>query len=126
MIEGLPRIGGKHKMLVDPRASASTATNLGRKRSVGNGHWRNKRSVWTVATTPFAGAHYGVFPRKLIEPCILAGCRPDDVVLDPFAGSGTTSQVTTDLGRRCIWCELNPDYVRLEAVRRTTTGMSLR
>lgn len=125
MIEGQERIGGKHKQLIDARSAASSTTNIGRKRSVGDGFWRIRRSVWTVATTPFRGAHYAVFPRKLIEPCILAGSRPGDVVLDPFAGSGTTGQVTTDLGRRYIRCELNPAYVQLEEGRRTTTGMPL-
>lgn len=125
MMEGLPRIGGKHKTLVDQYSSASSATNLGRKRSVGDGRWRNKRSVWTVATAPFAGAHYAAFPRKLIEPCILAGSQPGDTVLDVFAGSATTCQVATDLGRMYIGCELNSEYVCLEELRRTTLGMPI-
>ena len=125
MLEGLPRIGGKHKTLIDARAAASSSTNIGHKRSVGNGFWRNKRSVWTVATTPFHGAHYAVFPRKLIEPCILAGSRPSDVVLDPFAGSGTTGQAAIELGRAYIGCELNEEYARLEESRRTSPGMPI-
>ena len=86
---------------------------------------RNRRSVWTVPTQPFSGAHFATFPRTLIEPCILAGSRPGDTVLDPFMGSGTTAQVATDLGRNFIGCELNPDYVRLHDMRRTTQGMPL-
>jgi len=125
MVEGLPRIAGKHTTLVDPYSSASSATNLGRKRSVGGGHWRNKRSVWTVSTTPFSGAHYAVFPRKLIEPCILAGSKPGHTVLDVFAGSTTTGQVATDLGRSYIGCELNPKYVELHKLRPTTMGLPL-
>jgi site-specific DNA-methyltransferase (cytosine-N4-specific) len=74
---------------------------------------RNKRSVWTVATQPFPGAHFATFPPKLIEPCILAGSAPGDTVLDPFAGSGTTGMVALRLGRSFVGCELNPDYVRL-------------
>jgi DNA modification methylase len=74
MLESLPRIGGKNKDLVDPLAKASAATNIGQKRSVGDPSGRNKRSVWTVATAPFSGAHFATFPPKLIEPCILAGC----------------------------------------------------
>jgi DNA modification methylase len=72
---------------------------------------RKKRSVWTIAPEPFAGAHFATFPRKLVEPCVLAGSRPGDVVLDPFAGSGTTLQVAKRLGRRAVGIELNPDYL---------------
>lgn len=86
---------------------------------------RNKRSVWTVATTPFNGAHFAVFPRKLIEPCVIAGSRPGDIVLDPFAGSGTTRQVSQALGRNFIGCELNPAYIELDEARQTTIGMPL-
>jgi len=78
---------------------------------------RNKRSVWTVATTPYSGAHFATFPPALIEPCILAGSRPGDVVLDPFFGSGTTGQVAQKLGRWWIGCELNPDYGELQKDR---------
>lgn len=86
---------------------------------------RNRRSVWSVPTQPFSGAHFATFPRALIEPCILAGSRPLDVVLDPFMGSGTTAQVATDLGRQFIGCELNQKYVELHHMRRTTTGMAI-
>lgn len=68
--------------------------------------WRNKRSVWTVATSPYPGAHYATFPPDLIEPCILAGSRPGDIVLDPFAGSGTTARVAEQWGRRWLSCDL--------------------
>jgi DNA modification methylase len=86
---------------------------------------RNRRSVWTVPTRPYKGAHFATFPRALIEPCILAGSRPGDVVLDPFMGSGTTAQVATDLGRQFIGCEINPKYVELHELRRTTIGMAI-
>jgi DNA modification methylase len=85
---------------------------------------RNKRSVWSVATMPFDGAHFAVFPRTLIEPCILAGSRPGDVVLDPFMGSGTTAQVAEHLGRQWIGCELNPDYMPLQAKRLQQRAMA--
>ncbi len=78
---------------------------------------RNKRSVWTVVTEPYPDAHFATFPRKLIEPCVLAGSRPGDVVLDPFMGSGTTAQVAEHLGRKWLGCEINPDYVDLQANR---------
>lgn len=74
---------------------------------------RNKRTVWTIATQPYPEAHFATFPPKLIEPCILAGSRPGDVVLDPFAGSGTTLYVAKELGRQFIGIELNPAYVKL-------------
>ncbi len=83
---------------------------------------RNKRSVWTVATAPFRGAHFATFPPKLIEPCILAGSRPGDVVFDPFAGSGTTRAVATRLARCYIGCELNPEYSPLELQRLSAAG----
>lgn len=70
---------------------------------------RNKRSVWTVATRPYAEAHFAVFPPALIEPCILAGCPVRGVVLDPFFGSGTTGQVAQSLGRHWYGIELNED-----------------
>lgn len=87
------------------------------------GRGRNRRSVWTVPTTPFPGAHFACFPPALIEPCILAGCPAGGTVLDPFMGSGTTGQVATDLGRNFIGCELNPKYLALHELRRTTVGM---
>jgi DNA modification methylase len=74
---------------------------------------RNKRSVWTVATKPFAGAHFATFPPALIEPCILAGCPVGGTVLDPFGGAGTTGLVADRLGRNAILCELNPAYATM-------------
>ena len=71
---------------------------------------RNKRSVWTVTTKPFAGAHFATYPVELIEPCILAGSPKDGHVLDPFGGSGTTGLAAADLGRHATLIELNPEY----------------
>lgn len=78
---------------------------------------RNRRSVWTVATRPYKGAHFATFPPALIEPCILAGSRPGDIVLDPFMGSGTTAQVALQHGRQYLGCELNPEYNILQQER---------
>lgn len=78
---------------------------------------RNRRSVWTVATRPYKGAHFATFPPALIEPCILAGSRPGDIVLDPFMGSGTTAAVSVQLGRQYIGCELNTEYESLQQQR---------
>ena len=77
----------------------------------------NKRSVWTVNTKPYSGAHFAVFPTELIEPCILAGAPVGGIVLDPFMGSGTTAQVAQDLGRQYLGCELNPEYGKLQKKR---------
>lgn len=74
---------------------------------------RNKRSVWTVTTKPFKGAHFATFPPDLVEPCILAGCPVGGVVLDPFGGSGTTAGVALKHGRRAVICELNPEYAKM-------------
>lgn len=78
---------------------------------------KNKRSVWSVPTQSVKGAHFATFPPALIEPCILAGCPVDGVVLDPFGGSGTTAGVAIKNGRRAILCELNPDYAEMVAER---------
>lgn len=77
----------------------------------------NKRSVWTVTTKPYEGAHFAVFPTDLIEPCILAGAPVGGIVLDPFMGSGTTAQVAQSLGRQYLGCELNPEYAPLQKKR---------
>jgi len=80
---------------------------------------RNRRSVWTVATRPYKGAHFATFPPALIEPCILAGSRPGDIVLDPFMGSGTTAAVSLQHGRQYLGCELNTEYGPLQEQRIT-------
>ena len=74
---------------------------------------RNRRTVWTVPTAPFAEAHFAVYPPELIRPCILAGSRPGGVVLDPFSGSGTTGMVALEEGRNYIGVDLNSDYLDL-------------
>lgn len=88
---------------------------------------RNKRSVWTVPTMPFKGAHFATFPERLIEPCVLAGSPAGGVVLDPFMGAGTTAVVADRLGRNWIGCELNPEYARMaeDRIRNVQTGLQL-
>ena len=78
---------------------------------------RNKRDVWSVPVRAYKGAHFATFPPPLIEPCILAGSRVNDIVLDPFMGSGTTAMVAKQHGRRYIGCELNEDYRELQDKR---------
>lgn len=85
--------------------------------------YRNKRSVWIVPTEGFSGGHFATFPQELIKPCVLAGSPAGGIVFDPFMGSGTTAQVATNLGRSFIGIELNPTYIKLHDMRRTTTGM---
>lgn len=82
-----------------------------------NGLGRNKRSVWTVTLQPFLEAHFAVFPPKLIQPCVLAGCPAGGTVLDPFAGSGTTGVVSINEGREFVGIELKPEYVKIAEAR---------
>jgi DNA modification methylase len=82
---------------------------------------RNKRSVWTIATQPYAEAHFATFPEEIPKLCILAGSRPGDLILDPFAGSGTTGQVALELGRKAILIELNSAYIELAEDRTFVT-----
>jgi DNA modification methylase len=78
---------------------------------------RNARTVWDIATQPYAQAHFATFPEELARRCILAGSRPGDHVLDPFGGSGTVAQVATGNGRESIYIDLNPAYVELAKQR---------
>lgn len=86
---------------------------------------RNRRDVWTVAPEPFRGSHMAVMPSKLVEPCILAGCPADGVVLDPFGGTGTVGRVAVQQGRNAILIELNPEYVGLMSNRTDTIQQQL-
>jgi len=78
---------------------------------------RNKRSVWTINTSGFAGAHFAVMPEKLVEPCILAGSKPGDVILDPFSGSGTVGVVAVKNGRSYKGIDLNTEYIEMQRIR---------
>ena len=77
----------------------------------------NKRTVWHVATQPYPEAHFATFPEALIEPCILAGSRVGDTVLDPFNGSGTTGVVALNHQRNYVGIELNAEYIELARKR---------
>lgn len=79
----------------------------------GDGLTRNKRSVWKIATAPFPGSHFAVMPPGLVEPCIKAGSRPGDLVLDPFSGAATVGLVARRLQRRYLGFELNADYCEM-------------
>jgi len=78
-----------------------------------NPNGKNKRTVWSINTKPFAEAHFATFPKKLIEPMVLAGCPEGGIVLDPFMGSGTTAIVAKTLKRNYLGIELNPEYIKI-------------
>ncbi len=78
---------------------------------------RNCRSVWTIQTRPFSGAHFAVMPCALVEPCVLAGSRVGDTILDPFCGSGTVGLVARRHGRDFVGIELNPEYAEMARAR---------
>ena len=109
---------GQHKSRNPKGNGASAKSTLGSNQGA---EFRTRRSVWTVATRPYKGAHFATFPPALIEPCILAGSRPGDTVLDPFMGSGTTAAVALQHGRQYLGCELNPAYQPLQDARIATS-----
>jgi len=113
---GFARSGNKYRK---PRPSSET---INRGAQAGGIPWdgaptRQRRSVWSVTTKPFKGAHFATFPPDLIEPCIKAGSRPGDTVLDPFFGAGTTGLVAQNLARDWVGIELNPTYCELARER---------
>lgn len=103
------------------RYSAGTGTRQDQGRHLSGGYptgeTRNRRSVWTVPTKPFKGAHFATFPPDLIEPCILAGCPKGGTVFDPFGGAGTTAIVAHRNGRNAVLIELNGKYVEMAQER---------
>ena len=86
---------------------------------------KNKRDVWNINTKPFKGAHFAVMPEALVEPCIFAGSKEGDIVLDPFTGSGTVGVVALRNGRNFIGTELNPEYADI-AVNRIGLGAEIK
>jgi len=110
--------GGKDHKHTKEGANEYNRTKMGLMKLVGRElATANRRSVWTVTTKPYSGAHFAVMPAALVEPCIKAGCPEGGTVLDPFAGSGTTLAVAAELGRSGIGCELNPEYIGLAEQR---------
>jgi DNA modification methylase len=106
--EGIRFGGNKYGDSTDPK-HATKSGNVSKEYDKAN-----RRSVWSIATKPYDGAHFATYPEELIEPCIMAGSRIGNIVLDPFMGSGTTAQVAQNLGRQYIGCELNPEYKALQ------------
>lgn len=103
------------------RANASFYAATSRDVKVPGG--RNRRSVWSIPTQRYSGAHYATFPERLVEPCLLAGSRPGDTVLDPFAGTGTVGRVAIRYHRSAVLIELNPESCRQAEVR--TDGVQI-
>jgi DNA modification methylase len=116
---------GKGNIRYEGKRTEGDAKANGQQSFVTINETRNKRSVWTVTTKPYKGAHFATFPPDLIEPCILAGSRQGDVVLDPFMGSGTTAQVAVQHGRQYLGCELNPAYDAMQQERLTGAQVNL-
>jgi DNA modification methylase len=112
--EWLGRESNTHKV---KSGGNSDRADKGARATTGNPNGRNRRSVWTVTTKPFKGAHFAVMPEALAEPCVLAGSAAGDTVLDPFSGSGTVGVVSLRHGRNYIGCELNPKYADLSRKR---------
>jgi site-specific DNA-methyltransferase (cytosine-N4-specific) len=87
------------------------------KEPAADGKLRNRRSVWSINTQPFAGAHFAVFPPALVVPCIQAGSETGDYVLDPFFGSGTVGMVSVQEGRNCVGIEMSEAYAKIARKR---------
>ena len=107
-----PRFGGSKYGDSDDPAHATKSGNEYEPNGT-----RNKRDVWTIPTKPFKGAHFAVMPEALVEPCVLAGSREGDLVLDPFAGSGTVGVVALRHQRNFVGTELNPEYAQMAVER---------
>jgi DNA modification methylase len=122
--------GGHGPLAIEGSGTQRNVHGNGLTHDLGSRTGRNLRSVWTIATEPYPGAHFATFPQRLVEPCILAGCPVGGTVLDCFAGSGTTGLVAERLGRRSILIELSADYAaqameRIAGGRRDGTGPAL-
>ncbi len=118
-----PRFGG-NKYGDDAREESRTKSgNEWKGSETGK---RNRRSVWTVTTKPFKGAHFATFPMDLIEPCVLAGSKHGDLVLDPFGGAGTVALAAMKHGRDAVLCELNPEYIEIARTRINAATNQLR
>lgn len=113
----MPPIGGKkHVGIEQGTYSGNTPSSDG---------FRNKRSVWSVTTNRYEGAHFATYPIKLIKPCILAGSRRDGIVLDPFIGSGTTGVAAKKYGRKYLGIDLNASYIKMAERRLRDTAVRI-
>jgi DNA modification methylase len=112
---------GSHDTLTHSRRVRDVTVVSGRMPATG----RNLRTIWTIATAPYPGAHFATFPPKLVEPCIKAGCPPHGVVLDPFAGTGTVGMVAQSLSRRAVLIDLNGEYLEQALARNRDIPLGL-
>jgi len=103
--------------LRESQGGLTRTTPVGRTCGLHSSGRRNRRSVWTIATQPFPGAHFAVMPPALVRPCVLAGCPVGGIVIDPFMGAGTVGVVAVETGRRYLGIELNPEYVEMARER---------
>lgn len=109
--------GHKTTALKDAGNRTTGGLHDGRKTYGNPEKGRNRRTVWTIATHGFPDAHFATFPKKLVEPCIMAGTGTGDIVLDPFAGAATTLVTAINLNRRAIGFELSPEYTDMANAR---------
>ena len=115
---GKPNSGRRKSGNIERKIDAPCRPNTHMGSSIPwEGDTRNKRTVWTVPTKPFSGAHFATFPPDLIKPCILAGCPVGGTALDPFAGTGTTLYVAEQLERNSIGIEIKPEYCNISRCR---------
>jgi len=115
-----PAVYGNHPRTVldnTPPPPPGASPHSGLRSAPGAEAGRNRRTVWAVATRPYAGAHFAAWPAALVEPMVLAGCPEGGVVLDPFAGSGTTGRVAVQHRRRAILLDLSREYIGLQRER---------
>jgi DNA modification methylase len=112
-----------HKGVDRYESGDETHRTMGGLLKVGAREKRNARTVWSIATQPYSGAHFATMPPRLAERCILAGSKIGSAVLDPFMGSGTTGAVAESLGRKWIGCELNESYGALIRQRTAQIGL---
>ncbi len=115
--QGFTRRAGAFNGSKSGKTGADGDRNDGGRAAVEGDGFRNKRTVWTLATLPTPDAHFATFPIELPETCILAGCPPDGVVLDPFCGAATTGLACVKNGRKFIGIELNPKYIEIAKTR---------
>jgi len=118
---------GKYSVDNHEKFNSPRARNMRNKNNDGKGmvmpqKWnnpqgKNKRTVWKISTKPFKEAHFAIYPEKLCETPIKAGCPEEGIVLDPFFGSGTTGLVALKQGKKFIGIELNPEYIKIAEKR---------
>jgi len=112
-----PEVGRRRGAKYEPANRGTNRAADGQRHVGGHPNGKNPGDVWSISTTPYRGAHFATFPPKLVERCVLAGCPPHGVVLDPFVGSGTALMVARDHGHVGIGVELNPEYLELAKQR---------